>query len=56
MFLFIEINNLFEVKEENICPFIETLSFWSDIDIKCNSTYLIFNEINVSIPKKENLI
>lgn len=32
-----------------LCPFIETLSFGSDIHIQCNDTYLILNEINVSI-------
>jgi len=37
----------------DFCPFIEILSFGSDIDIKCNSTYLIFNEINVSIEKNK---
>ncbi len=36
------------------CPFVEILSFGSDIDIKCNSSYLIFSEINVSI--KKNII
>ncbi|UJR36211.1 hypothetical protein I4U23_028943 [Adineta vaga] len=32
--------------DKNYCRFIETLSFGSDISIKCNSTYLTFNEIN----------
>ncbi len=43
-----KINQNFSFKEIS-CPFIETLSYGSDIDIKCNSTYLTFNEINVSI-------
>ncbi len=55
---FLDINNLFNIKEKNDCPFIETLSFGSDFDIKCNNTYLIFNETNVSLErtkkKKEN--
>ena len=34
--------------EEHYCPFVETLSFGSDIHVKCNETFLIFNEINVS--------
>ncbi len=48
---FIDINNWFNIKEKNDCPFIETLSFGSDFDIKCNNTYLIFNETNVSIER-----
>ncbi|CAF3572747.1 unnamed protein product [Adineta steineri] len=39
-------NSLSSNIDNNYCPFIETLSFGSDINIKCNSTYLIFNEIN----------
>lgn len=35
--------------EINQCPFIELLSFGSNIDIKCNETYLIFNETNVRV-------
>lgn len=31
------------------CPFVETLSFGSDINIKCNNSYFIFNETRVSI-------
>ncbi|CAF5174009.1 unnamed protein product, partial [Rotaria magnacalcarata] len=31
------------------CPFIETLSFGSDIDVKCNSSYLTFNEVTTDI-------
>ncbi|UJR09885.1 hypothetical protein I4U23_014107 [Adineta vaga] len=34
------------MKEDSQCSFIETLSFGSDIDVKCNNSYLIFNEIN----------
>ena len=30
------------------CPFIETLSFGSDIHIRCNHTHLTFAELNVS--------
>jgi hypothetical protein len=39
------------ILEKNYCPFIETLSFGSDIHIKCNKSYLIFNEINVNNQK-----
>ncbi|CAF1266510.1 unnamed protein product [Adineta steineri] len=41
-----DLKNHFNIKEKHYCPFIETLSFGSDIDIKCNNTYLIFNELN----------
>lgn len=34
--------------EEHYCPFVETLSFGSDITVKCNDSHLIFSEINVS--------
>ncbi|CAF3795996.1 unnamed protein product [Rotaria magnacalcarata] len=34
------------------CPFIETLSFGSDIDVKCNSSYLTFNEVTVSMNRR----
>ncbi len=37
---------LFISPDDISCPLIETVSFESDIDIKCNNTYLIFNEIN----------
>ncbi len=38
---------------KTVCPFIETLSFGSDFNIKCNNSYLIINEINVSIQNKK---
>ncbi|CAF0881573.1 unnamed protein product [Adineta ricciae] len=34
------------VEERSYCPSIETVSFDSDIDVKCNNSYLAFNEIN----------
>lgn len=47
-FSLIETYSLFSIREENYCPFVETASFGSDINIKCNDTYLEFNEINVT--------
>jgi hypothetical protein len=38
-------NDVLSSIDKNYCPFIETLSFGSDIHIKCNNSYLIFNEI-----------
>ena len=40
--------------EEHYCPLVETLSFGSDITVKCNDSHLIFSEINVS--RRETLI
>ena len=31
-----------------ICPFVETLSFGSDFRIRCNESYVLIDEINVS--------
>jgi hypothetical protein len=48
-------NDVLSSIDKNYCPFIETLSFGSDIHIKCNNSYLIFNEITVNIQKKQML-
>jgi hypothetical protein len=45
---YIGLDHLITNADDYSCPFIETLSFGSDIDIKCNNTHLILNEINVS--------
>ncbi|CAF0785217.1 unnamed protein product [Adineta ricciae] len=44
-------NILLSNADKTYCPFIETLSFGSDIDIQCNSTFLVFNEINNDVLK-----
>jgi len=45
-FLFLFRNHFFAAKP--ICPLIETLSFGSDINYRCNESHLVFNEFNVS--------
>lgn len=48
IFFFLERKTFLSNIDRSYCPFIETLSFGSDINIKCNNSYLIFDEINVS--------